>query len=255
MPGQIETTPREAIGANEPPLADRLEIEHAAIADETAALAKRADAAPKEVASDADVEVIGGIVKDARALTNRARNAHKIEKEPYLTGGKAVDAFFKVFTERLDRIVTILEGRASAYHNRKAEEERRRRAEEAARIRAEEDRKRLEAEKAKREATQARKIEEADRLSTHADAMEASAAAPAADMIEKTRTASGVSVSAETKWEYRIVDYQLIPLDKLRPYLKREEVEKAIRSFVRINKNAEPLSGVEIFEDIKTKFR
>jgi len=41
----------------------------------------------------------------------------------------------------------------------------------------------------------------------------------------------------------------------LRPYLKREQIEAALKSYVRIHKGAAALPGVHFEEDVKATFK
>lgn len=69
-----------------------------------------------------------------------------------------------------------------------------------------------------------------------------------------TRTEAG-TISSGKKWDFRIVDTAKIDLNKLRPYLTVADLEKALRGYVRANRDTAPLAGVEIFQDTKTQFR
>lgn len=248
--------PRAVLGGNAPPIAERLALDHADLATAIAALAERANAAPKTIAGEDDLLAIGKIVKDAREVTGRAEGARVDEKEPFLTAGREVDAFFATMKDRLSRITTALQDRADAYQREKAAEERRKQAEAARKAREEEDRQREIAERAAaagRNAAAAKAQAAADARAEEAAKAEAEAKARAADMTRVR--GGGTTVSARTVWTFQITDYEAIPLDRLRPYLKREAVEAAIGSLVKVQKNASPLAGVRIFEETKANFR
>lgn len=68
---------------------------------------------------------------------------------------------------------------------------------------------------------------------------------------------SGVTASAKTEWSFNITDYQklIAPFGALGPFIARAEIEKALRTFVRINKGAARMAGVDFFEDVKSTFR
>lgn len=246
------------IGHNAPPpLRDILAENHASLLREVEALADRANAAPRQINDDADFDTVGTLAKDAGALVRRVDGFRKTEKEPYLQAGREVDGFFGAMTDRLDRIKAAFQKIADDHMRAKAAEERRRREEEARKAREEEERQReiaRRAEEANRAKTAEKHDAKADALAEKAAIAEASAQASAADLT-RTRTASGTLATARTEWAFEITDVDAIPLDKLRPYLPRAEIEKAIRAYVRFHKDAAPLAGVRIFEDVRASFR
>lgn len=245
------------IGHNNATRAELLAEKHADLAKRIDAIAKRADAAPRSIKTDADLDAIGRIVVDARDLAKEAETARTAEKEPHLRASREIDAYFKVSTDRLGRISDFFRKIADDHARAKAAEARAK-AEKAAREAAEE---------AERQADIARRAEEAGRVKT-AEKHEAKAelaseqafqaqqvaAAPAADLV-RHRTGSGVVSSARTEWAFEIVKIGDVPLDLIRPFIKPEHIEQAVRAFVRINKNSVPLAGVRIFEDVKSTFR
>lgn len=246
------------LGHNNPPsLREVLAENYSGLTQEVEAIADKANGAPKKVTSEDDLTKVGDIVKDVRQLAKRIDQARVAQKEPYLQGGRDVDAFFKVLTERLDRIATALQDRATVYQREKAAEERRKREEEARRLREEEERQReiaRKAEEANRNKTAAKHEDKAEEIATRAAEVEAAAQASAADLT-RVRSMSGTVATARTEWSFEITDFNEIPLEILRPYLARADVEKAIRTFVRVNKNSLVLPGVRIFEDVKASFR
>jgi hypothetical protein len=246
------------IGHNQPPpVRDILTEKYAGLLSEVERIAGLANDAPKKVDSDTALAQAGDLVKGARQLVKRLDAARTSEKEPHLTAGREIDAFFKVWTERLDRIAKIIEDRATEWQRAKAaearrlaDEEARRQAEEAARQREIARR----AEEANRPATAAKHEDRAEAADDQAQRAQAIASSSAADLT-RIRSSTGTVVSARQEWAFEITDYAAIPLDVLRPYLARADVEKAIRSHVRINKNTVPIPGVRIFEDVKANFR
>lgn len=244
--------PREVIGGNKPPIAEVLVEQYAALSIEVEKIALRANNGPKAIKNDADLEKVADLVKATTQLNRRVDDARKTEKQPYLDAGRDVDAFFKSWADRLDRIKASFERIATDYQREKAARERREREEAAARIRAEEERKRKEADKAKREETANRKIDEADALAAKAAEVEASAEAAAADLV-RMRTDSGTLATVRATMNFEITNWNDVDLAALRPYLKREDVEKAIRTAVKIG--ITEIKGVRIYEDVKASFR
>lgn len=250
--------PRLTIGGNNPPpLREILAERFARTSMEIDQLAKRADGAPKKVVDDEQFGAVGDIAKDARTLSKSIEEKRKVEKEPFLQGGRDVDAFFGTLTDRVKRIADTLQARADEYARAKAAEERRKREEEARRLAAEEQRQREIAEREaerNRPTASAKHEDRANYAQERAAAAAAGAEARAAELT-RTRSAAGTVASARTSWDFEITDIGKVPLDTLRPFIKREHIEQAIRSFVRINKDAVPLEGVRIFENVKANFR
>ncbi len=245
---------RAVIGGNSPPIAETLADQYKDLIAKIEPIAERANALPKKIQSDQDLEKVAPVIVDANELSRKLEATRKVEKEPYLSAGREVDAFFNPLVDRLDRIADTFENLSTTYQREKIARERREREAEAARLREAEEKKRAEAEKAKRPDTVERKHDEADELSLQAAQAEEKAAAANKD-LGRMQTATGVKVGVRTSWDFRITDYEAIPLEKLRPYLKREHVEQAIRSYVKIQKGSTSLAGVEAFEDVSTNFR
>jgi hypothetical protein len=249
---------RHGIGGNSPPLEEVLADTNKALIEEIGPIALRANTLAAEVKNGIKTEEqlgkVGELVTDAKALARRIEGRRVEEKKPHLEAGRTVDSFFATYTDRLDRIETAFTSAASAYQRDKVAKQRREAEEAARKLRDEEERKRQEAEKAKRPETVERKLDEADELAAQADAAEARAASSDHELA-KVKTETGVTAGASKGYTFKITDYEAIPLDKLRPYIKREEIEKALRSFAKIHKAAASLPGVHFEEEIKASFR
>jgi hypothetical protein len=244
------------IGHNNPPSAvDILADKHAVLLREVEALAARANAAPLSIRNDGDLGTVADIVRTSRTLAKSLDTARVAEKEPHLTAGREIDGFFKATTERLDRVTKALEARATEYQRAKAAEERRRREEEARRAREEEERQRQIAARATEEGRRAAAAKAADKADEAADRTRAAEAAAQASAVDLTRvrTETGTVVTTRTTWEFEVTDLAAVPLEIIRPYLPRADVEKAIRTFVRMG--GRQLAGVRIFESESAAFR
>lgn len=176
---------------------------------------------------------------------------HSNEKAPYLNGGRAVDGFFKGLIDTLEQCKAKVETRQTQFARAKADAERRRREEEA----------RLAREQAEREAQEAldraaampakqadAALSDAIEAQTHAETLAGAAQANAAE-LSRTRTDNGVVSSLKTQWKGELTDRASLDLDKLRPYLPLDAIDKAINAFVRAG--GRELSGANIFEDMK----
>lgn len=248
------------IGHNAPPpLKEILAENYAHFAKEIEGIAERANTAPKAIKSDDDLDAVGVIIKDAKAMVKRVEDARKKEKDPFFQAGKDVDAFFKLMWERLDRIDKTLGGRADDYQKQKAAEAQRKAEEEARKLREKEEAERRKAE----EAAAAGKAGVADRAEVKADLMadkaaeaERAAQASAADLV-RTRGASGTLASAKTVTKVRIVDLALIQqsMGPLGPYMDSDAIQKAANTWLRVTKGVGSIPGLEVYDDVKATFR
>lgn len=244
---------------NPPPLKEILAENYAHFAKEIEDIAGRANLLPKSVRSDDDLDRIGVVVKDAKAMLKRVDGARKEEKEPHLQAGRDVDAFFKALSERLDRIATVLESRATDYQRAKAAEARRKAEEEARKLREAEEAARRKAEEAAaagRERAADKADLKAETLAEKAAEAERMAEASAADLA-RTRGASGTLASAKTVTKVRIVDLAAIQqsMGPLGPYIDSDAIQKAANNWLRVTKGAGRIPGLEVYDDVKATFR
>ena len=232
-----------------------LSEDHAQLRHDVETIASRANAAPREIKAPADLDAIGSLVKDTNALARKADAARKSAKEPFLSAGRDVDTFFKTLTDRLERISSIFQGIANEHARKVADEARRAAQEEARRAREEEARQReiaARAEEANRAKTADKHEAKAEAAADRAQEAEATAQASAADLT-RMRTSSGILSTARTEWTFEIEDFDKVALDKLRPYIKRDAIDAAIRAAIKMG--VRELGGVRIFEEIKASFR
>lgn len=249
------------IGHNSASLAEVLADTNKALIAEIDPIAARAnDLAPKVKEGIKDETMLGTvaeIVTDAKALARRLDKRRTEEKDPYLKGGRDVDAFFKTFTDRLDRIASAFTDAASDYQRRKAAEERKAKEEEARKLREEEERKRQEAVNAKRETTTERKLDEAEELAAKAEEAEARARAAGRE-VEKVKTETGVSIGGKTEWTFEIIDLDAIEVEKLKIILlvkHRDVIEKALAQYAKNEKQNAKMNGVRFYEKTTATFR
>jgi len=191
----------------------------------------------------------------ARAVGKHLEAVRVAEKEPFLVGGREVDSFFKVMTDRVFRIVQVFQKIADDHQRAVAAEARRKAGEEARRARLEESDRLRRAEEAKvanRDRNSEQHLAKAEAAGFAAEQAEATAAASAADLTRQRLDAGGLATSKEA-WAFEIIDLGAIPLDVLRPYLKRDAIEAALRMAIKMGLRSMP--GVRIFEDVKADFR
>lgn len=239
----LAENPRERIGMNNPPIAERLAIDHADLLEEVERLAARANEAPRRIASETDAEIVKQVNRDAAALWKKVDGVREVEKEPFLRGGNEVQAFFKPALDRADKIKKFFQGVADDHARTVAAEERRRRDEEARKLREEADRQREIAERA----AAAERPTVASKAEVKAE--------EAIERAERLEVAPVALDGAKTEWAYRIVNVDAIDLNALRSFIPVEVVEKAIRQHMRIHKGSRPIAGVEFHEQVKAVLR
>lgn len=205
------------MGHNQPPLAERLEIDHASLAVQAAEALAAEALGPIMVDDDlADYSERAKMLKGVAAMIEKARKA---EKEQINKDGKTVEAFFaklsKPITDAADAIVAAI----NAAQRAKLEEQRRREREEA----------------------EAAKVFE--------DTSPEPAPAPVAvKEVARVVSSSGrVTASAATFWTFRVKDPAAVP----RQYLTVSDaaIKAAVAGGVR------EIEGVEIYEDVRTAIR
>jgi hypothetical protein len=267
--GPGHNLPREADAFAES-VAERCAVEHAELNRTAAALLDRARQLPESVNDEAALEQFSALVVDMRDAAARAESTRKAVKEPYYRAGQAVDGFFNSVKERLEKGMGVLARRVKDYQNRKLEEERERRRLEAEQRAREERERREKAERAARAAEEARQVAEraskpetqeakgaeADRAEAEA-AEAASAAAVAHDEAEaaridtlrkpseiaRSRFDSGRLVTMKQVGYVEILDKDKLDKEALWPFLKDEDVLKALRAWAKTKSHKVPMAG------------
>ena len=245
---------------------------YADLASEVAAMLGQARDLPVEVDADSHTPVSTAI-KDIRELARKADALRVKEKDPYLRGGDVIHHFFKEMTDRLEKTQTILNKRLTAYDARRAAEERQRRAQEAAeaaRIAREAEEKRLAEEKAARDAeaaaARARKQENIEahqeRAAEHITAAneaavdemianDAATQARHATMVKtadltRTRHETGVMSTMRQVPYVEIIDRTKLDKEALWPFIKDDELLKALKAYGRTTSHKKPMEGAII---------
>lgn len=247
------------IGHNNPPeitVRERLEETYSAELAKVQPLADRANEAPKEITSDAELTAVGEIVITAREMAHAFDKLRETEKKPFLTAGRDVDAYFKTPIERLKKITDGLTMRATAWQRKKAEDERRARADAERKAREEAEAARKAAEAAQDDWDDAEAQAQADRAAEAARKAAEIAATPAtAADATRVRSDDGTLATTKTELAFEVEDYGAVDLAKLRPYFSPAEIDKAIRQYMRIAKGSAKLAGVRFYEKETAQFR
>lgn len=270
--------PREAIGGNSgtkyaEQVVERLESDYAEMENSTVALLDEARPLAAEVTDEDVLEKVSGVVVRMRDFTKRLDETRKVEKEPFFRGGQAVDGFFNTKAERLTKAITVLTKYVNAYQQRKLAEKREadrlareeadrlareaREAQERAERIAEEERQR--AERARTEHTKAEKsaVAEAAEKEAAEKNVEATLAAKQAQeaYIEtlkkpseqaRSRFDEGRLVTMKQVGYVEIIDKDKLDKEKLWPFLKEEDVLKALKAYAKTVSFAKPMDGAII---------
>jgi hypothetical protein len=162
------------IGDNNPPEPTRIEAAREQLADIETEASAWFDGA--DIENDAQADEVSRIIDAARKAKTRFDNDRKVEKQPHMDAGKAVDDAWKPLTSAADRIVEVAKGVLTPWLLAKDAEKRAREA----------------AEREKAEAAAA----EARRLAAENDGSLAAAKARDA-AIEEARIAEARALAAE----------------------------------------------------------
>lgn len=206
---------------NAPPLAERLEIEHADLAAKALECAGLVPETLAAVTSDDDAGAYAETAKTLKGCLTAIETARKKEKDQILKDGRAIDGHFASMSEPVkaaaDRVVSAI----NAFQTKKLEEQRR--------IQREAD----------------------ERARKEAEAFEEPAPAPSAPVIAKEAARvvgfSGTKAAASVKWVHEVTDAAQVP----REYLMVNEA--AIKAAIAGGRREIP--GVRIFEQVRTAIR
>jgi hypothetical protein len=79
---------------NEPPLADRLALDHADLVKEATEAAALVPDSIRAIETDEEAAAYTDTAADIKGILSQADAAFTVEKAPWLAGGRAVDEFF-----------------------------------------------------------------------------------------------------------------------------------------------------------------
>lgn len=244
----------QIFGDNKAPVDDVLDADFADLLREAEEVAAEFNNLPDRISSDKDQIAVGTAIAKARAMEKKIDHIRATEGKPLFETKKKVDAYFKDMALIVSRVADTAQSAADKYARQKADQER-----ERARREADEARRRAEAERAKADAAKSATAAgnaagRAEALDAQADELEAKASGSAADLTRMR--AGGVTSSTREVWEYRIDDETALfaSLGPLGAFLSLPEVEKAIRSAVRVQKGRTSVPGVAVFLSAKASF-
>lgn len=206
---------------NSPPLAERLEIDHASLASQAAEAGNLVPATLATIGSDEDAGGYAETAKAVKSVVATIEAARKREKDQILKDGRTIDAFFARLADPLKAAADRVVAEINRFQQAKLEAERK----------------------------AARDREEAERKA--AALFDEPAPAPVAPVVvreaARVTSFSGVKAAASVKWVHEVTDAAQVP----RQYLMVNEaaLKAAIAGGVR------EIPGVRIFEQVRTAIR
>lgn len=247
------TVAEQIFGANKAPVEEVLAAEFAELAAEVERAVKAVTDRPAKIKDDVDFAATGSLANRVSALSKRLETTRKGETDPLYKAQKEVKSYFDLLAEQLTNAIKPHIDAANSYTRAKQAEANRLRQEEERKLR---EKAAAEAEKAntsENTGVAARAEGRAEAFSAQADKL-AGAGTSAADAV-RTKVAGGGVATARTFWNFRVADYAVLDLNQLRDFIPQEDIDKAIRSKVRVQKGNTKINGVEVFEDTQAQFR
>ena len=232
------------IGDNNPPEPTLIEAAREKITDLELEANNWFDGA--EVENQGQADEVSKIIDAARAAKKRFEADHKVEKQPHLDAGRAVDAAWKPLIAATDRVVEVAKAALTPFLI--AQERAKRAAEEAAKARADE----LAAEARRLAAQNDGSLAAAKaRDAAIEDARIADARAAAAERDKAGAKGAGMArtVSLRTTWRASVVDRRALlnHIARTRPDDLSEWLDTWAATAVRLG--ARDLPGVETYEE------
>jgi hypothetical protein len=191
---------------------------------------------PEAVDNEQQAGEMTDFIKSAKAARKGIEDAHKREKEAFLSLGRIVDGFKNRHASRAKAVEDKALAKLDVYLQRKENERR-----EELRQKAERERQEAQALVEQAEAHANEGIHDtaeelmdiaidsefkAERIDHYADTAKASD-------LAKARGAYGGVASRRTSWVGEIRDVALVDLEKLRPHLALPDLQKAVNAYVR----------------------
>ena len=246
---------RFGIGANHPPSDE--EILRQKLEEKSCDLRRRYDdliasleRMPAVCESDDMAGKMGDMAKILSACEKEFEAQREAEKKPYLNLGRAVDSFYRAYSDGLEAGKKKVLARLQPFLRKKEEEARRAALEESRRQREEAERLAQEAASlaaAKMTQAAAETINEAARLDDEAARAARKAEETKASEFARTRGSYGSVATLGTKWVGEIISRDELDIVRLLPYLSLDSLQKALNAYVKAG-NRE-LKGARIFED------
>jgi hypothetical protein len=214
-------------------------------------LNKTLEAFPR-IDTDEAQGIAGENVDFANKLIKAAETRFKLHKEPYLTGGRAVDGWYKKFGAPLTTALAEIKERMNDYV-RRTEAAARRKAQ-AEREAAEADAQRLAdlAMQSKNPEVQAAAFDELEIVADRAQRIAANLNAPPAGRTRVHGT-YGAVISARRRWLWRTTDLALVPREYL--MIDKDKVNEAMKARGEGGRPTATIPGIEFYEELTAGVR
>lgn len=214
---------------NEPPLADRLVLDHADLTKRATEAAALVPAEIRAIETEEEATAYTDTASDIKSVIAEADEAFTAAKAPWLAGGRTVEDFFRfrvTLKAAVDRTVKAL----NAFQSAKLAAARKAEAEEAERARKE---------------------------AVAFDEPVPFVAPVAVKEAARVVSFSGAKASATIKWRARVVDIKTLPEAYL---LVNERALQAVVDGLKargkeLKHVKDEIPGVEIYEDLQTSIR
>lgn len=222
---------------NEPPLADRLALDHADLLKEAKEAEALVPAQLRPIETDEEAAAYTDTAADIKGIIAQADAAFTVEKKPWLDGGRTVDDFFS-FRKGLDAAVKRVTAALNARANALLVAQRRAEAEAAALAKAVAD---AETERLRKEAVAFDEPPPAVIAPVYV------APAAAKDVARIVSGSTGNKASGSLKWVGEVTDVDLVPRQYL--MVNQAAIDAAVKGGTR------NIPGVRIHETVRTSIR
>lgn len=239
---------RLALGGNNPPSQlELLQQQHATLLDVAGKRIANAARIPKVCATEDMAAKITDMIKLLNSARTETEKTHKVEKAPYLEGGRVVDGFFKPLVDKLTIAAKQAGQPLTAFQMAKVEESRKAAALEAERARLEAEKHAnagaaLESENMHAAAGVA--FAEAEAYDKRADDAQAMQEAKPSQLVQ-TRTKSGAVASVRTRIVGEVVNITELDLNTLRYFFSPDSLQQALNNYIKAGHRE--LKGAKIY--------
>lgn len=206
---------------NAPPLADRLALDHEALAASVTDAASLVPGDVRAIVTDEEAGEYAETAKAIKAVVAQVESARKREKAEILEAARTVDGFFSRLTDQLAPLVNKLVAAINAFQRAKLEAERKAAADEAARL--------------------------AKEAALFDEPAPAPVAAPVVRDAARVTSLSGTKATASRKWKGEVVDIDKLPREYM--MANQAKIDAAIKG------GAREIPGVLIVEHVVTVIR
>lgn len=206
---------------------------------------------PETIADEKEAGVVTERIKTLGRIGKDVEEAHKVTKAPFWECCKTADNWKNGLETEIKKLKSLASVPLNQYLDRKEKEERERQQEIARQERENAERLAIEAaahQNAKIEDVAQELLDDAVNSEAIAERIEMNVMHARPGELAKSRSAYGSTASRKQAWVGRITSLSGIDLEKLRPYLNEEAIQKALNAFVK--NGGRDCAGATIKEEI-----